>query len=695
MKKLKDLRSKLDEVDSNLVELLAQRKQMIAKIINAKVDNGLSLRDKDREAEHIANLIQTGKKVGLDSYFITRLFHEIFAYSLRVQQDLLMDQQNAVEQTGDQIVVSFQGIEGAYSHLAGQKYFAPRLDHVVFKGLPTFKAIIESVESGGADFAVLPIENTTAGSINESYDLLNRTKLHILGEEILEINHCLMAVENVPMAKIRRIYSHPKALEQCSNFLASLEHCTIESFIDTAMAIKKIKDDNDLSSAAIGSEIAAKMYGLKILKKGIANSRHNFTRFFIVGGEPVKYDLRIPCKTSLILATKHVEGALVHCLNILAKHHLNMTKLESRPRPNVPWESLFYVDFEGNIEDPAVRTALDELAGEVSYLKILGSYPAKTSADSQPVDSQSIARKAAHIPEVVKKAQPTRKKTGPLPEKKSYRLASRSHKETDTLIRVKDVLIGGPDFVVIAGPCSVESVEQIRACAKAAKEAGADILRGGVFKPRTSPYSFQGMGFEGLKILADAGREFGLPIITEVVHPQQLEVVAEEADILQIGARNMQNFALLREVGQVNKPVFLKRGMMSSIDELLSATEYILSQGNQQVILCERGIRTFETATRNTLDIAAVPVLQNRTHLPVFVDPSHAAGDWHWVAPLAEAALAAGAHGIMVEIHPNPEKAKSDGDQSLKFDTFSHMMNRLKRLRRIILATEADAAVDA
>lgn len=687
---LNELRKNLDDLDGRLVELLGRRKQMVAEIIGAKVENNLTLRDKDREAEHIANLIQRGRSLGLDSYFITKVFNEIIDYSLRVQQEFLVQSDNQPEHANDQIVIAFQGIEGAYSHHAGQKYFASKLEQIAFRGLPTFKGVVESVEKGGADFAILPIENTTAGSINECYDLLSHTKLSIVGEEILSVNHCLMANEQVPLARIRRIYSHPKALEQCSDFLATLEHCTVESFVDTAMAVKKIKDENDLSSAAIASEFAAQMYGLTILKKGIANTKANYTRFFIVARNPVKYDLRIPCKTSLILATKHVEGALVHCLNVLAKHHLNMTKLESRPRPNVPWESLFYVDFEGNIENPEVKKALDELAGEVSYLKLLGSYPAKTIQGAQPVNAQSISRKAAKIPEMARAQKVQPKRSGELPEKKPYRLASRCHKESDTLIRVKDVVVGGEDFVVIAGPCSVESREQVRQCAKAAKEAGADILRGGVFKPRTSPYSFQGLGFEGLRILAEAGEEFGLPIITEVVHPEQLESVASEAHILQIGARNMQNFALLREVGQVNKPVFLKRGMMASLDELLAAAEYILSQGNQQVILCERGIRTFETATRNTLDISAVPVLQSRSHLPVFVDPSHAAGDWRWVTPLSEAALATRAHGIMVEIHPNPKVAKSDGEQSLKFETFFAMMERLKRLRRTMLSTRQE-----
>jgi chorismate mutase/prephenate dehydratase len=273
----------------------------------------------------------------------------------------------------------------------------------------------------------------------------------------------------------------------------------------------------------------------------------------------------------------------------------------------------------------------------------------------------------------------------PVPEKKApagYRLASREYKSEDTVIDVRGVRIGGDGLVVIAGPCAVESFEQILACAREVKEQGGHILRGGCFKPRTSPYSFQGLGYEGLDMLVEAGRKYRLPVVTEVLSPEDVERVAEKSDVLQIGARNMQNFTLLSEVGRARRPVMLKRGMSSSLDELLQAAEYILAGGNQQVFLCERGIRTFETATRNTLDVSAVPVLRGRTHLPVAIDPSHAAGKRELVAPLAVAGKAVGAHAIMVEIHPDPEKALSDGPQALRFPEFSELMARLLNGRR-------------
>jgi len=261
-----------------------------------------------------------------------------------------------------------------------------------------------------------------------------------------------------------------------------------------------------------------------------------------------------------------------------------------------------------------------------------------------------------------------------------YKLAGREFHPEPSTVQVGSVTVGGPGLTVIAGPCAVESEEQILTVAEQVKEAGAHMLRGGAFKPRTSPYSFQGLAEEGLKLLALARERTGLPIVTEVMNPQDVELVASYADVLQIGARNMQNFPLLREVGRTDKPVLLKRGLSATIEEWLMAAEYVISAGNPNVILCERGIRTFETATRNTLDLNAVPVVKHLSHLPIIVDPSHGTGKWQYVIPMARAAVAAGADGLIVEVHPRPEEAVSDGPQSLKPDTFRELMREVSAI---------------
>ncbi len=261
---------------------------------------------------------------------------------------------------------------------------------------------------------------------------------------------------------------------------------------------------------------------------------------------------------------------------------------------------------------------------------------------------------------------------------KPYKLASREVKATNSVIQIDGATIGGQAIAIIAGPCSVESKEQICTTATLVKSAGANFLRGGAYKPRTSPYSFQGMEEDGLKLLAAAKEVSGLPIVTEVMNPREIDLVAKYADVIQVGARNMQNFSLLKELGKIDKPILLKRGMMNTIQEFLMSAEYVLSEGNNQLILCERGIRTFETATRNTLDISCIPVLKKETHLPIIIDPSHATGHWEMVESMSRASIAAGADGLIIEVHPDPIKAFSDGPQSLKPKKFAKLMENLR-----------------
>jgi 3-deoxy-7-phosphoheptulonate synthase len=270
------------------------------------------------------------------------------------------------------------------------------------------------------------------------------------------------------------------------------------------------------------------------------------------------------------------------------------------------------------------------------------------------------------------------------PKLPPYRLASRYAHSESTVVKAGDVPIGGSRFVVIAGPCSVEDEHQLMSTALIVRDGGAAMLRGGAFKPRTSPYSWQGLEEEGLKLLRNARQATGLPVVTEVMDTEDIQLIQSYADVLQVGTRNSQNFSLLKKLGKAKKPILLKRGLMTTLDEFLMSAEYILASGNDQVILCERGIRTFETATRNTLDLSAIPILKDRTHLPVIVDPSHAVGNSRYVIPMAKAAMAVGADGIMVEVHFSPEKALCDGDQSLTPDMFSQMMSELRSMAPLV-----------
>ncbi|NOX88591.1 MAG: 3-deoxy-7-phosphoheptulonate synthase [Calditrichaeota bacterium] len=313
------------------------------------------------------------------------------------------------------------------------------------------------------------------------------------------------------------------------------------------------------------------------------------------------------------------------------------------------------MDLDGHVGDENVSNALEEIRKLTGFLHVFGSYPKYERSEFEPTERKRKKHKSK----------------GPL--------YGREYKPEPTVIRVGKYAVGGGNFILIAGPCSVEGRHQMIETAKIVHEHGAHLLRGGAFKPRTSPYSFQGLGEEGLKLLKEAGEMFGMPTVSEVLSVETVELMAKYVDVLQIGARNMQNFVLLREVGKVNKPILLKRGMMATVKELLLSAEYILAQGNPNVILCERGIRTFETATRNTLDISAIPLLKELTHLPVIVDPSHASGVSKLVEPLSLASMAAGADGLMVEVHFNPSTALSDGPQALDERQFTHLTESLKK----------------
>ena len=666
---ISDLRRSLDGVDSGIVGLIAQRGRLIAEIGRLKEHGTSAIQDADRERQVLAGVEAVAADLGVSASLVRRIFRELIGDSVAQQARHL-----AGAATG-RLRVAFQGSAHAYSDAAARKYLAARGAEGELAGYGTFGQAVGALLAGEVDLAVLPIENTSAGSINEVYTLLREHDLFISGEETWKVDHCLAAVQDVPLSSLSRILSHPQGLEQCAQFLQSLPHAIPASYLDTAGAVAAVAAMGDPSVAAIGSAEAAQAHGLVVLRHGIADSQDNYTRFVVLSAAATPVDVRIACKTSLILITRHEEGALLRCLEILSGSGHSMTKLESRPRPGRPWEYLFFLDFEGNAAEPRTAAALDELRLAAQYVKVLGSYPAK--ALRHPAHPGSLPdAPAAEAPADTLEAVAADGATAGH-RSRQYRLVDRASRAVDTMVQVGDLLVGGSGFAVMAGPCSVENAEQIAATAKFVRDHGAHVLRGGVFKPRTSPYAFQGLGWKGLELLVAAGREIGLPVVTEVMAVEQAQRMAKDADILQIGARNMQNFDLLREVGKLDRPVLLKRGLSSTIEEWLAAAEYIVAQGNQQVILCERGIRTFENATRNTLDLSAVAVVRERSHLPVIVDPSHSTGQRGYVAPMAWAARAAGAHGLLIEVHPAPEKALSDAEQSLSFGEFAALMSQL------------------
>jgi len=369
---LEEIRRRLDEADRRIVDALAARHDLIGEVIAAKGDESIKERDELREHEVLARVEGHARSAGLDPTHVAALFRDIIQQSVDQQRS----SSTGSTVTAETLRIGYQGGAGAYSYLAALQHFADRRDSIDCRGHRTFRELIDGVERDKIDYAMLPVENTTAGSINEAYDLLAHADVAAVGEEVFRVEHCLVALEPIPVAKVRRIASHPQALAQCSEFLAGLGECQIESYTDTAMAVAKVVRDGDPAQAAIASREAARRHGLEVLKRGIANQRNNYTRFLVIGPRPEPCPAGVAAKTSLVLATLHRKAALATCLNVLAEHDLNLTKLESRPLQDTPFEYLFYLDFEGNLADEQAQEAIEELRTHTSFLKVLGSYRA-------------------------------------------------------------------------------------------------------------------------------------------------------------------------------------------------------------------------------------------------------------------------------------------------------------------------------
>ena len=673
---LDQCRKDINSLDKSLLELLAKRRTISRKVIEDKLERGLDLRDPTREGEVLETLIKAGRKLGLDAHFVTRVFHEIIEDSVRSQESFL--QNNLNPSTEKMLCIAYQGVEGAYSFLAGEKFFRGQLDNCSFEGYKSFADVVAAVENGQADYAMLPIENTTAGSINAVYDLLLATKLNIVGEEVFPVQHCLLGVEKAPLSTIRRIYSHYQALAQCSDFLSRLKNCDQETYMDTAEAAKKISAEGDPSQAAIASEEAGRIYGLKVLKRNLANQRENFTRFVVVAPRPSQVDSRIPCKTSLVLSTGHHEGALLKALAILDEHKINLTKLESRPMQGSPFTYIFYLDFEGNASDPKIQEALVRLSGATNYLRILGTYPrerhdkTRPSTRSRVPEKTDVEEEAAAAPAPEKAAAPAGSGNG-----EGRNLTDLAIKPEGTILRLGETELGGSEYVVFAGPDCISSMDQIGAHARQVSECGAMVLHGSCLEASDSPFKTRRINFDLLDVLTTAGKEFGLPVMTEVESVLDVAQAAQLADLLKIGPRNMQNFSLLEEAGKTGRPIVLCRGLSATNDEFLEAAECVLVQGNQQVILCERGTRIDERNSRNTLDLGTVASIRQMTHLPVLIDPSRAIDHSGLVLPLASASRAFGAHGLVVDVRQNGNENSGTDSLTLGFDEFGKLMSDL------------------
>ena len=374
---LADLRRSLDDLDKVILNALGERARLARDILSAKADTASPVRDDARETALLQHRSSYGERLGLDPAFVRRIYREILDDSVRRQQDWLHEPEGELQT----LVVGFQGTEGAYGHQAALQHFGVTRRPVALKAYRSFRETLEAVQNGDIERGVLPIENSTAGSVHEVYDLLFRMNLSIVGEEMLEIQHCLLGLPDAAIADLRVVHSHPQALAQCSEFLAELPHVETEAASNTALAAARIAELGDPQRAAIASEEAGLRFGLIVLRRGIANQALNLTRFVIVGASPLDCDPLVDAKVSLVFGTRHERGALVRCLNVLADEGINLSTLESRPRPGMAWEYVFYVDLDGHIAEPRMQSALAGLAATTQFVRVLGCYPACPSGE--------------------------------------------------------------------------------------------------------------------------------------------------------------------------------------------------------------------------------------------------------------------------------------------------------------------------
>ncbi len=600
---LKQIRGEITRVDEQILNLLSERRRLSHAVAATKDVNTAVIRDPSREEDLLVSLVQNGRQKGLDSHFVTRVFHEIIDDSVRIQQEYF---QRAIHQ-GDTpaLRVAIQGIEGSYSSNVTKKYLSRRNEGHILVECQRHDEVIEAVEQGRADLGILPIENTNTGAYGEVYDLLLQTNLHIVGEEKIEIRYCLLSPQVQPIANIRKIYCHAQAAAQCSQFLAKLPDVVIENYPDSAVSVRRLKEEGISEYAAIASEEAANLYGLNILSTQIANTSRIYTRYIVVSRKATEVDQRIPCKTSIVMATHHKAGALLESLQVFRDHEINLAKLESRPIEGNPWEELFYVDFDGNLADPSIREAMNKLATVTRFLKVLGCYPAGELSRTQPPKKRIRAQEAKVDPETAPAAA------------KVARMSFQVHGH----------LIGGDQPVFIAGPDTFGSMSQFSRLARVARDSGVDMLRIGCTGAMGDLALRTAVEETDLMMARETADGYDMGLITEVSSSNEIELVGKYADMIQVGAWNMRNTPLLKELGRQTKPVLLYRNIASGIEEFVEAANWVLSGGNRQVVLCDAGIKRFDGSARTIIDPASICELSDMTGLPVIVDLRHAAKD--------------------------------------------------------------------
>lgn len=673
---LTQIRQHISQLDRSLLKLLAERRQLALDVARSKEKSLTALRDTEREQILLSALIQQAHELQLDPHYVTQIYHTIIEDSVLTQQAYLQQQLNPAQT--QQHKIAFLGMRGSYSHLAARKYAARHTGRLVEISCRTFDEILKQVEQGQADYGVLPIENTSSGSINDVYDLLQHTQLSIVGELTHPIEHCLLVAQETSADQIHTVYSHPQPLQQCSQFLATLGQVQLEFCESSSHAMQKVAQLQSPHVAAISNAEGGELYGLHALQGNIANQQENISRFIVVAREPVEVAAQVSAKTTLIMSTAQHAGSLVEALLILRDHGINMSKLESRPINGRPWEEMFYLDVEGNLSEARMQSALRLLSRQTRYVKVLGCYPSETVIPTEIPPEAHIphSREAMHL-----SAQPI---LGHSVESRERGTSTKNTHDLDAApcrsVRIGAVTLGGQQpFRVFAGPTHGASREALLQSAATVKQFGGALFS----LPLTLAEEAQansGAQQALTDLLRDISRRYQLPLLLPVTTTTHLTTLAAKADLLYIPPQAMHNTALLHAAGKTPCPVMLSRAPDMDNAALLAAANTVRSQGNQQVILCETGsLRTTESAP--SWDLVTTAQLCQQADMPVVVAPSVFASDTRLLPTLVQAARSAGAHGVLLPLAlPGDASITAETDSTAALDAlaFGELMQTLR-----------------
>ncbi|MGI2109582.1 prephenate dehydratase [Shewanella frigidimarina] len=598
---LSQTREQITALDKSLLALLSQRRQLSLNVARSKEVDVRPIRDTQREKELLERLVQQGRDQGLDAHFVISLYQSIIEDSVLFQQTYLHGRANPDTQK-QQYTVAYLGARGSYSYLAASRYCSRRQVEMLDFGCKSFDEIVNAVESGHADYGFLPIENTSSGSINEVYDVLQHTTLSIVGETTIEVSHCLLTKPNSKLSDIKTIYAHPQPISQCSRYLSQHPHIKLEYCSSSAEAMTKVAEADSNTVAAIGSAEGGALYQLIAMEQGLANQKINQSRFIVVARKASAVPSQLPAKTTLIMATGQKPGALVEALLVLKAHNLNMSKLESRPIPGTPWEEMFYLDIDGNLATTEVQQAIKELERLTRFIKVLGCYPCETVKPTQLSQAQLLIEPGSSKQEPIK----------PIPNSQAKH--SRDYKSQDTQLFCQHLQIGAGQFSALQQINLPIDNTELATQAKHIKESGFQAIVLNDLK--------QQLNEQQLKQHAQVIEQAGLLCVMQIDQEQEFIVASQLADMLILSGKQMYNPDMLTLIGSVNLPVILERNTMASIDDWLKAADTVLSHGNQQLGLCESGVRSFTHPEQLSLDLAGLVEVKSRSHLPVIVNTS-------------------------------------------------------------------------